>query len=97
MLKGTYISSLCLILIFFLSHHCCAGAVEAMSFLVSSFKGKIHSTSKTLIIICIKAMLRLTTSTQALSIFTDVLHELVFTHVESELFGGKSYDKEHKV
>lgn len=96
MLKGTYISLLCLILIC-LSHHCCAGAVEAISFLVSSFKGKIHSKSKTLIITCIKTMLRLTTSTQALSIFTDVLHELVFTHVGSESFGGKGYNKEYEV
>ena len=96
MLKGTY-KFIVFILILFLSQHCCAGTVEAMSFLVSSFKGRIHPKSKNLIIICIKTMLRLTTSTQALSIFTDVLHELVFTHVESELFGGKSYDKEHKV
>ena len=68
-----------------------------MSFLVSSFKGKIQSKSKTLITTCIRAMLRLTTSTEALSVFIDILKELVFTHMESRLFGGNDCAKEHKV
>lgn len=88
---------LCSIIDFLLSQHCCAGAVEAMSFLVSSLKGKIQSKSKNLITTCIRAMLRLTTSTEALSIFIDILEELVSTCMESQLFGRKNYDKEHKV
>lgn len=71
-----------------------------MSFIVSSLKGKVQNKSMTLIHACIKAMLTLTDSPQALSIFNSLLQEIVDAYMGSFFFGGSTLsesDKEHKV
>lgn len=71
-----------------------------MSFMVSSLKGKVQNKSMTLIHACIKAMLTLTDSLQALSIFDSLLQEVVDAYMGSIFFGGSTLsesDKEHKV
>ena len=82
------------------SDHSCSGATEALSFLILSLRGKIKNNSKSLITLCIKIMLTLATSHEALRVFIEVLQELVQIYMESPCFGGKSIDKsekEHKV